>query len=90
MDLARRVAADANAALGPTHRPDLYRQAAHAVGVLAPEVDLKPEGVHAAGWLLQTSAGAIPMGSDRFFDGRIFDPMDTGAYLASSEPATSS
>jgi two-component system, oxyanion-binding sensor len=81
---------DLLAAARQVYRPDLYRQAAHAVGVAAPEIDLKSEGVHSAGWLLQTSAGVIPMGSDCFFDGRTFDPMDAGAYLVSGEPATSS
>ena len=63
MAVARRV-----------YRPDLYREAAHAVGVSAPEVDVKAEGTHSGPWSLAGSRGAIQMGSDLFFDGAVFDP----------------
>jgi nitrate/nitrite transport system substrate-binding protein len=75
---------DVGAAARRVYRPDLYRDAAGAVGVAAPEVDLKSEGVHAGPWLLQGSRGSIAMGSDLFFDGRVFDPGDVTAYLAGS------
>lgn len=70
------------------YRPDLYRQAASDVGIPAPEVDLKNEGIHSSEWLLEGSAGAIRMGSDRFFDGREFHPNAAVSYLASSEIRT--
>ena len=54
-----------------------YIEAARALGVPAPDVDLKSEGEHAAPWRLQTHRGAIEMGSDLFFDGTTFDA--TGA-----------
>jgi len=56
------------------YRPDLYRAAARAVGVCAPAIDLKPEGVHADPWTLASADGDIVMGSDLFFDGAQFDP----------------
>jgi nitrate/nitrite transport system substrate-binding protein len=64
------------------YRPDLYREAAHDLGIAAPEIDLKSEGEHASGWSLETSGGPIPMGSDRFFDGGVFHPGEVMAYLA--------
>ncbi|MGH7790648.1 MAG: CmpA/NrtA family ABC transporter substrate-binding protein [Candidatus Binatia bacterium] len=64
------------------YRPDLYREAARATGVAAPDVDLKIEGTHAAGWRLEGAAGAIEMGSDLFFDGRTFNPAAIVDYLA--------
>jgi len=66
------------------YRPDLYRAAARALGILTPETDLKSEGVHSAAWTIDTSAGTIPMGSDHFFDGREFHPAGAVPYLASS------
>lgn len=56
------------------YRPDLYREAARALGIAAPDVDVKVEGVHEGPWMLPTSRGAITMGSDLFFDGATFDP----------------
>ena len=67
------------------YRPDLYRQAARDVGVLAPEIDLKSEGIHSTEWRLESSAGTIRMGSDRFFDGREFHPTEAVSYLANSK-----
>lgn len=64
------------------YRPDLYREAARAVGIAAPEVDLKPEGIHRAPWHLGGAGGAIEMGSDMFCDGRVFDATDVVGYLA--------
>jgi ABC-type nitrate/sulfonate/bicarbonate transport system substrate-binding protein len=63
------------------YRPDLYREAARAVGVVAPAADLKLEGVHDAAWQLDGIGGSIAMGSDSFCDGRVFDASDVAAYL---------
>jgi ABC-type nitrate/sulfonate/bicarbonate transport system substrate-binding protein len=75
---------DVGAVARRVYRPDLFRQAAHDVGVLAPEIDLKSEGIHAGPWLLQGAHGSIPMGSDLFFDRREFHPREVVAYLAGS------
>jgi nitrate/nitrite transport system substrate-binding protein len=62
---------DMAAVASEVYRPDLYRAAAHQLGLPAPDVDLKREGEHAAPWML----GPILMGPDRFFDGTVFDPL---------------
>ncbi len=63
------------------YRPDLYRLAAAALGVSAPLIDRKPEGVHDAPWTLAGTCGPIAMGPDQFADRRIFDPDHADAYL---------
>jgi len=73
---------DVLATAADVYRPDLYREAALAVGVAAPEIDLKREGIHAEAWMLPGAGGAIAMGSDMFCDGRIFDATDVVGYLA--------
>jgi len=64
------------------YRPDLYRDAARALGVAAPSVDDKTEGSHDAPWSLTGVGAPIAMGPDRFFDGRVFDPNRPIDYLA--------
>jgi nitrate/nitrite transport system substrate-binding protein len=54
-------------------RPDLYREAAKALGVNAPLDDVKIEGAHETGWSLPGTLGPIDMMPDRFFDGATFD-----------------
>lgn len=66
---------DVAAVASEVYRPDLYRQAAHALGMAAPDIDLKREGVHGAPWMLETRGGPIAMGPDAFFDGGVFDPL---------------
>ncbi|MFZ1827594.1 MAG: CmpA/NrtA family ABC transporter substrate-binding protein [Candidatus Competibacteraceae bacterium] len=63
------------------YRPDLYRQAAKAVNVPYPTIDVKTEGSHAAGWTLNEATSPIAMGPDRFFDGGLFDPKKLGEYV---------
>jgi nitrate/nitrite transport system substrate-binding protein len=72
----RQIAApaDLTAVARQVYRPDLYREAARALGIAAPDVDVKVEGVHAGSWTLPSGRGAITMGSDLFFDGATFDP----------------
>jgi nitrate/nitrite transport system substrate-binding protein len=65
------------------YRPDLYRDAAQLLGVAVPRVDYKNEGNNAAAWTLNKATAPITMGSDRFFDGRVFDPTRPIDYLAS-------
>jgi ABC-type nitrate/sulfonate/bicarbonate transport system substrate-binding protein len=59
------------------YRPDLYRNAAAQLGIPAPVQDMKTEGGHHGIWELD----GFPLGADRFFDGRRFDPARPGAYL---------
>jgi nitrate/nitrite transport system substrate-binding protein len=75
---------DVRAAARRVYRPDLFRQAARAVGMAAPDVDEKTEGTHADPWRLAGTPEAIEMGSDQFFDGGTFDPADVVAYLIRS------
>jgi nitrate/nitrite transport system substrate-binding protein len=70
--LARRV-----------YRPDLHREAAADVGLAAPLVDEKVEGVHDGSWILEEATSPIEMGPDRFFDGLRFDPEQIIGYLES-------
>ncbi|MBA1148791.1 ABC transporter substrate-binding protein [Ectothiorhodospiraceae bacterium WFHF3C12] len=64
-----------------TYRPDIYRDAAEAAGLSVPEKDWKTEGLHAQEWLLKAARYPIRMATDRFFDGRAYDPADPHRYL---------
>jgi nitrate/nitrite transport system substrate-binding protein len=67
------------------YRPDLYRQAAQALGVPTPIVDEKVEGLHSAAWVLDEATAAIAMAPDLFFDGRRFDAEQARRYAESFE-----
>lgn len=69
------------AAVQRTYRPDIYREVAEADGLSVPDQDWKTEGMHAGEWLLQGARASIRMATDRFFDGRAFDPADPHRYL---------
>lgn len=60
---------------------DLYRLAARELGVPAPTIDEKTEGVHDAPWVLEHADLAIKMGSDLLIDNNRFDPTDPIGYL---------
>jgi ABC-type nitrate/sulfonate/bicarbonate transport system substrate-binding protein len=68
-------------AAASVYRPDLYREAAKALGVSYPTVDHKVEGSHAGNWTLTQASAPIPMGPDKFFDGMRFDPARPIDYL---------
>lgn len=70
-------AIDMRAVAEQVYRPDLYRSAAEALGIVAPRSDYKDEGRHATDWEMD----GIVLGPDLFFDGRAFDPNDPVAYL---------
>ena len=63
------------------YRPDLYREAAQALGLAVPSIDRKPEGGHGRGWTLTEATLPLAMGPDRFFDGMTFDPYDPIVYV---------
>jgi NitT/TauT family transport system ATP-binding protein/nitrate/nitrite transport system substrate-binding protein len=65
--------ADASAATG-IYRPDLYAEAANALGLPVPSSDMKTEGERDHPWLLPAVPSPIAMGPDRFCDGARFDP----------------
>jgi ABC-type nitrate/sulfonate/bicarbonate transport system substrate-binding protein len=65
------------------YRPDLYRQAASALGITAPHLAYKTEGHHVCNWALQEGSAQIAMGADRFLDGALFDPSSAVDYLGS-------
>lgn len=77
--------ADIAATAEAVWRPDLFRAAAADLGEPAPLVDEKVEGAHAAPWRLDEATAPIPMAPDLFFDGKVFDAAQPGAYAASFE-----
>ena len=71
---------DIAAAAIAAYRPDLYRTAAQDLGVPAPIVDEKVEGLHSAAWVLDEATAPIAMAPDLFFDGRRFDAGQPRRY----------
>lgn len=69
------VDADAQSAVA-IFRPDLYADAAAAIGMPVPATPIKSEGRHESTWLLPASPRPIAMGPDTFIDGAVFDPAD--------------
>lgn len=74
--------ADAVTAAG-TFRPDLYRAALAGTGAPLPGASSKLEGALGEPLGVGSTQGRLTLGSDRFFDGRAFDPDDMAGYLAS-------
>ena len=71
---------DVAAAAAAAYRPDLYRVAAQQLGVPAPIVDEKVEGLHSAPWTLDEATAPIAMAPDLFFDGGTFDAGQPHLY----------
>ncbi|MEY3220375.1 MAG: hypothetical protein RIT27_1732 [Pseudomonadota bacterium] len=67
------------------YRPDLYREAAKALGVSYPTIDSKTEGTKNKIWTLNDATSPIEMGSDMFFDGKTFDPKKIVEYIGGFE-----
>jgi len=67
------------------YRPDLYREAAKALGVAYPTIDSKTEGTNSKIWTLNDATSPIQMGSDLFFDGKAFDPKKIVEYISNFE-----
>jgi len=72
---AERLAAD-------VFRSDIYRRALGNAGVPMPGASMKLEGALDAPLGVGAHQGALTLGPDRFFDGRVFDPHHIDAYLA--------
>ncbi|MEE4379580.1 MAG: CmpA/NrtA family ABC transporter substrate-binding protein [Candidatus Competibacteraceae bacterium] len=77
-----RTALDLHAVARRVYRADIYRAVADSLNIPCPVSDLKTEGVHEAGWLLE-DATPIVMGADRFIDSACFDPNVLPVYLES-------
>jgi NitT/TauT family transport system ATP-binding protein len=63
-------------------RSDIYRRALGKAGVPMPGASMKLEGALQAPLAVGSHQGALTLGPDRFFDGRVFDPHHVAAYLA--------
>jgi len=64
------------------YRPDIYKRAADALGLITPHIAYKTEGHHDCNWQLQEGEAEIVMGPDRFLDGSRFDPSSAVEYLS--------
>lgn len=76
---APRAASFAKA--GGAYDPDVFRDAAAALGEPAPLANSKVEGAHDAAWILSEATAPIPMTKDAFVDGLAFDPAAPLAYV---------
>jgi NitT/TauT family transport system ATP-binding protein len=63
-------------------RPDVYRSALVGTGEPLPGASSKVEGSLHQKTAVGTQQGAMTLESNRFFDGRVFDPSDIAGYLA--------
>ena len=72
----------AQAAAAAVFRSDLYRRALGGGSTPMPGASLKVEGALDAPLAVGSDRGALTLGPDRFFDGRVFDPDALDAYLA--------
>ncbi len=66
-------------------RSDVYRRALADSGLPMPGASMKVEGAIETPTSVGTHSGALTLGPDRFFDGRVFDPQNVTAYLAGLE-----
>ncbi len=74
---------EAAALAAGVYRPDLLRGALAPLGVPVPAADFKIEGALETETPVAALNGDLSLASDRFFDGRTFDPDRIEAYLAS-------
>lgn len=65
-------------------RPDVYRSALTGTGEPLPGASSKVEGSLRQKTAVGMQQGSMVLESNQFFDGRVFDPVDIGAYLAQS------
>lgn len=64
-------------------RSDIYRRALAGGATPLPGASLKLEGALHVPTGAGSDRGTLTLGPDRFFDGRVFDPMNIEAYLQS-------
>lgn len=78
LQLAERTGLDRHRALrmaGPVFRSDLYRSALRGTGADLPGASSKLEGTAGTPLLAAGESGTVSLLPNRFFDGRVFDPM---------------
>lgn len=63
-------------------RPDVYRAALAGGAAPLPGATSKMEGALTGETGVGSTQGRLMLGTDRFFDDRVFDPDDVGGYLA--------
>jgi NitT/TauT family transport system ATP-binding protein len=68
---------------GRVFRPDVYRSALIGTGEPLPGASSKVEGSLRQKTAVGTQQGSMTLESNRFFDGKVFDPADIVGYLAS-------
>lgn len=78
------IAPTAAAEHGAAHvlRSDIYRRALADTGAVMPGASSKLEGALTQPLAVGSRSGALTLGADRFFDGRIFDPNAIADYVA--------
>lgn len=67
-------------------RPDVYRSALIGTGEPLPGASSKVEGSLGQITAVTTQQGEMTLGNNRFFDGKVFDPVDIPGYLARLNP----
>lgn len=76
------ASAEAERAAADVFRSDVYRRALAGTGAVMPGASSKLEGALSTPLSVGVPSGALTLGADRFFDGRVFDPQDIEGYLA--------
>ena len=84
-DSLKFSAADAATARG-VFRPDIYRRALAGTGAPLPGASAKVEGAILSQTGVGATQGRLMLGTDRFFDGRKFDPDEVEGYLEEIDP----
>lgn len=72
-----------------TYRPDLYRAALAPLGVDIPSANAKIEGMLRSDTPVGSATGRLTLGSDAFFDGRVFDPDHVQDYINEDQSMSS-
>jgi len=74
------------AAAARCYRPDLYRAALAPLGAPVPGANAKVEGALTRSTPVGAMKGALTLGPDGFFDGRVFDPDTLDRYIIEQNP----
>lgn len=74
------------AAAAQTFRADIYRSALRPLGIPVPLTDSRVEGSLSEPTVVDATVGSLVIGPDGFFDGKVFDPQQIDAYIASQMP----
>lgn len=77
---------EAERAVAAVFRSDIYRRALAGTGAAMPGASMKLEGALSAPLGVGSHGGALTLGPDKFFDGRVFDPDAIADYLAGFSP----